>query len=72
VQIDSDGFKTVSYKKEAAGASAVNNTVKHRRQPLIGVRNSPLLPIISKQARSRAFLFRVLAERFLLMMLKSS
>jgi predicted HicB family RNase H-like nuclease len=28
--------------------------VKHRRQPLIGVRNSPLLPIISKQARYKA------------------
>jgi hypothetical protein len=50
VQVDSDGFKTVTYKKKTAtGASAVN-TVK----PLIGVRNSFLLPIISKETRSKA------------------
>jgi hypothetical protein len=49
-QVVSDGFQTVSYKKETVtGASAVN-TVKHRRQPLIGIRNSALLPIISKDA----------------------
>jgi hypothetical protein len=68
VKLDSDGFKTVSLKRErererereeeeeekktAPGASTVN-TVKHCRQPLIGICNSPLLPIISKQARSK-------------------
>jgi hypothetical protein len=41
--------------KTDTGASAVN-TEKHRRQPLLGLRNSTLLLIISKEARSK-FLF---------------
>jgi hypothetical protein len=35
----SDGFTTVTYKKKPAPESVPVNTIKHRRQPLIGVRN---------------------------------
>jgi hypothetical protein len=48
-----DGFTTVTYKKPAP-ASVPENTIKHRRQPLIGVRNSSNLPIVSKKERSKA------------------
>jgi hypothetical protein len=46
-------LSSTKQKKTATGASAVS-TVKHGCQPLIGIRNSPLLPIIPKQARSKA------------------
>jgi hypothetical protein len=49
---DSDGFKTVtSRRKTATGAPAVV-TVKHCRQPLVGVRNS-----ISKKERFNTLFF---------------
>jgi hypothetical protein len=41
----SDDFTAVTYKKPAPGSVPVN-TVK---QPLIGVRNSANLPIVSKK-----------------------
>jgi hypothetical protein len=43
---DADGFKTLTYKmktqaKTTPADTAAVSTVKHRRQPLIAVRNSP-------------------------------
>jgi hypothetical protein len=40
VQVHSHGFRTVSHKKETAAGASTVNTAKHRRQPLIGLRNS--------------------------------
>jgi hypothetical protein len=51
---DSEGFTTVSYKKKPTSGIPSVNTVRHRRQPLIGVRNSASLPIVSKRERSKA------------------
>jgi hypothetical protein len=46
VEEDSDGFKTVSYRKKAISGAPAVFTVKHRGQSLIGVRNSTSLQII--------------------------
>jgi hypothetical protein len=51
---DADGFTTVSYKNKPTSGTPSVNTVRHRRQPLIGVRNSVSLPIVSKRERSKA------------------
>jgi hypothetical protein len=54
VEEDSDRFKTVTYgRKTITGAPEVI-TVKHRRQPLVGVRNSASVPISSKEERFKA------------------
>jgi hypothetical protein len=52
--VDSEGFTTVSYKKKPTSEIPSVNTVRQRRQPLIGVRNSASLPIVSKRERSKA------------------
>jgi hypothetical protein len=51
---DSEGFATVSYKEKPTSGIPSVNTVRHRRQPLIGVRNSASLPIVSKRERCKA------------------
>ncbi|KDR17953.1 hypothetical protein L798_08171 [Zootermopsis nevadensis] len=54
---ESEDFITVSYKKKPTSVMpSVNtvNTVRQRRQPLIGVRNSAALPIVCKRERSKA------------------
>jgi hypothetical protein len=51
---ESEGFTTVTYKKKPTSGTPSVNTVRHRRQPLIGVRNSASLPIVSKRERSKA------------------
>jgi hypothetical protein len=43
---DSEGFTTVSYKKKPTAGTPSVNTVRNRRQPLIGLRNSASLPIV--------------------------
>jgi hypothetical protein len=53
-QADSDGFKIVTYKKQSTQATSAATTVNQHRQPLIGVRNFPSLPIVSKKERSKA------------------
>jgi hypothetical protein len=58
----SDGFTTVTYKKKPAPESVPVNTIKHRRQPLIGVRNSANLPSASKKERSKEFFSRFSPE----------
>jgi hypothetical protein len=56
---DAEGFRTVTYKRMApastppVGTAAVKNVIQ-RRQPLIGVRNSLSLPVITKNERSKA------------------
>ncbi|XP_033610480.1 uncharacterized protein LOC111872200 [Cryptotermes secundus] len=56
---DAEGFKTVKYKRKTqaklppADIVAVS-TVRHRRQPLIGVHKSPSLPVIAKKERTKA------------------
>jgi hypothetical protein len=50
----SHDFTTVTYKNKPASASVPVNTIKYRRQPLIGVRNSANLTIVSKKERSKA------------------
>jgi hypothetical protein len=52
--VDSEGFTTVSYKKKPIFGTPSVNTVRQSRQPLIGVRNSASLPIVSKRERSKA------------------
>jgi hypothetical protein len=54
VEEDSDGFKTVTYRKKTTTGAPVVVTVKHRRQPLIGVWNTVSLPSISKKGRFKA------------------
>jgi hypothetical protein len=49
-----DGFITVSYKKKPTSGTPPVNTVRHTRQPLIAVRDSASLPIVSKRERSKA------------------
>jgi hypothetical protein len=52
---DAEGFKTVRHKTKARAKSPpAVSTVRHRRQPLIGVRNSPSLPVIVKKQRTKA------------------
>jgi hypothetical protein len=69
--VPSPGFITVAYKKEiASGASAVN-TVKYRRRSLIAIRNAALCQLFQNRQGPRLSLFRVLALKFLLMMLRS-
>jgi hypothetical protein len=48
VQNYTDGFKTVNYKKKTNTGTPAVITIKQRRQPLIGVRNSASLPIVFK------------------------
>jgi hypothetical protein len=50
---DSDGFTTVTYKKKPASGTPSVNTVKQRRQPLIGVRTSASLPVVLRKERSK-------------------
>jgi hypothetical protein len=52
--VDSEGFATVSYKKKPTCGTPTVNTVRQHRRPLIGVRNSASLPIVSKRERSKA------------------
>jgi hypothetical protein len=52
--VDSEGFTTVSYKKKPTSGTPSVNTVRQRRQLLIGVRNSSSLPIVSKRERFKA------------------
>jgi hypothetical protein len=56
---NTDGFKTVTYRSKTQAKTPPANiasatTVKHRRQPLIGVRNSSSLPVIAKKERMKA------------------
>jgi hypothetical protein len=51
---DSEGFKRVVYKKTRVPGGTVVILAKRRRQPLIGMRNSVSLPIISKRERYKA------------------
>jgi hypothetical protein len=51
---DSEGFTTVSYKQKPTSGTPSVNTEIHQRQPLIGMRNSVSLPIVSKRERSKA------------------
>ena len=53
VPTDSEGFVPVVRKKKPIAVS-VNNTIKPRRQPLIGVRNSASLPTVVKKERTKA------------------
>jgi hypothetical protein len=54
--VDSEGFTTVNYKKKkSASVTLTVNAVKHRRQPLITMRNSDGLPIVLKKG-TRPFL----------------
>jgi hypothetical protein len=46
--------KTVTYRKKTIIESPAVITVKHRRQPRIGVRNSVSLPVIAKKQRFKA------------------
>jgi hypothetical protein len=57
------GFTTVTYKKKPAPASIPVYTVKHRHQPLIGIRNSANLSIVSKRKGLRPFSFPAVAQR---------
>jgi hypothetical protein len=50
-----DGFKTVTYRKKTTTGAPAVITVKHCRQPLIGVRNSISLSVISKKERFKTF-----------------
>jgi hypothetical protein len=54
VEEESDGFKNVTYRKKTSTGALAVITVKHRRQPLIGVRNCASLPFISKKERFKA------------------
>jgi hypothetical protein len=52
---DSEGFATVSYKKKPkSGTPSVKDHKTQCIQPLIGMRNSAPLPIVSKRERSKA------------------
>jgi hypothetical protein len=56
---DANGFKNVKHKTKIQAktppADVVEvSTVKHRRQPIIGVRNSQSLPVIAKKERTKA------------------
>jgi hypothetical protein len=55
---DTEGFKTVTYKKKSNSSSPAEitavNKVKPRRQPLIGAGSSQALPVIAKPERSKA------------------
>jgi hypothetical protein len=52
---DSDGFKTVTYTEKTTTGAPVVITVEHRREPLVGVRNSASVPVVSKKERFNAF-----------------
>jgi hypothetical protein len=54
--VESEGFTTVTYKRTPTSIAPSVNIIKHRRQPLVGVRNSAILPIVSKKERSKALL----------------
>jgi hypothetical protein len=58
-----DGFTIATYEKKPAARSVSVNPVKHCRQPLIGVRYSASLPIVSKKEMYEAILFPVLNQR---------
>jgi hypothetical protein len=45
--VDSDRLTTVSYEKKPTSGTPSFNTVRQRKQQLIGVRNSAFLPIVS-------------------------
>jgi hypothetical protein len=51
MQVDPDGFTTVGNKKMPTKGTSTANTSS--RQPLTGVRNSALLPTVSRQVRSK-------------------
>lgn len=53
-QVDTEGFITVHRKRKPNPGTPVVHATKQRRQPLIGVRNSASLPVISKKERSKA------------------
>jgi hypothetical protein len=54
--VDSEGFTTVSYKKKPTSETHSVNTVRQRRQPLIGLRSSASLPIVPKRKGLKPFL----------------
>jgi hypothetical protein len=47
-------LKTVTYREKTTGGAPAVITVTHRRQPLVGARNSASLPVITKEQRFRA------------------
>jgi hypothetical protein len=51
---DSDGFKTVTYRKKTTMGAPAVVTVKHRHMLLNTVRNSASLPSVSKKERFKA------------------
>jgi hypothetical protein len=52
--VDSEVFTTVSYKNKPTSGTPSVNTGRQRRRPLIGVRSSASLPIVSKRERFKA------------------
>jgi hypothetical protein len=53
-EVNSGSSKTVNYKKKTTTDALAVIIVDHRRQPLVGVRNSASLPIISGKERFKA------------------
>jgi hypothetical protein len=59
IKEDFDGFKTVTYRKKTTIAGPTVITVRYCRQPLVGMRNSASLPVISQKERFKLLFFLI-------------
>jgi hypothetical protein len=64
IEKDCDGFKTVTYRQKTIAGFLAVITVKHRRQPLIGVRNSAFLPTVARKQRFKALFISRFSHEF--------